>query len=216
MSFCSPQAQHDHLHRATTPRCDSACYNYLIRFLTLYQAPVTDLSHLRIGLGKGYGSPSPSRLDKDIYRTDTGFTNSSVPILTNGKERFAYVTFLSGTVDQEEDLEEDNYFIATRILVWQLLHKRQTRANGIDVIVMVTPSVSTSRHERLRRDGAIVYPVDFLHVENDSWVHAAQHRWDDVMTKLRAWEMIQYSRILMLDGHHAASSVGWRIRRPGC
>ena len=86
------------------------------------------------------------------------------------REGFTYVTFLSGTVDQEEDLEEDKYFIATRILVWQLLHKPQTRANGIDVIVMVTPSVSTSRCERLRRDGAIVYPVDFLHVENDSWV----------------------------------------------
>lgn len=117
----------------------------------------------------------------------------------DGSEKLAYVTFLSGTVDQDEDLENDNYFIATRILIWQLLHNPSTRTNGIDVVVMVTPSVSESRRARLAKDGAIVYPVEFLRSET-RWVKAEQHRWDDVMTKIRAWEMTQYSRILMLDG----------------
>jgi alpha-N-acetylglucosamine transferase len=117
----------------------------------------------------------------------------------DGSEKLAYVTFLSGTLDQDEDLEADNYFVAIRILVWQLLHNLETRTKGIDVVVMVTPSVSQSRRERLERDGAIVYPVEFLRSEN-RWAKAEDHRWDDVMTKLRVWEMTQYSRILVMDG----------------
>jgi hypothetical protein len=117
----------------------------------------------------------------------------------DGSEKLAYVTFLSGTLDQDEDLEADNYFVAIRILVWQLLHNLETRTKGIDVVVMVTPSVSQSRRDRLERDGAIVYPVEFLRSEN-RWAKAEDHRWDDVMTKLRVWEMTQYSRILVMDG----------------
>ncbi|KAJ4354628.1 uncharacterized protein N0V89_006365 [Didymosphaeria variabile] len=169
-------------------------------FLTLHQTHATEAIRVRIGIGQNSENTGYSKLSNDIYRTGTGFTNGSAPFLANGKGRFAYVTFLSGTVDGPKDLEEDNYFVATRILVWQLLHKPETRTNGIDVVVMVTPSVSESRRARLAKDGAIIHAVDFLHVENDQWIHAAQHRWDDVTTKLRAWEMTQYSRILMLDG----------------
>ncbi|KAF2014004.1 glycosyltransferase family 8 protein [Aaosphaeria arxii CBS 175.79] len=114
-------------------------------------------------------------------------------------ERLAYVTFLSGTVDAGDDLEKDNYFVAVRILIWQLKHNPGTRTKH-DVVVMVTPTVSKSRRERLKRDGAIIYPVDFLHTKNDAWIHPEQHRWDDVITKMRVWEMTQYDRILMLDG----------------
>lgn len=117
----------------------------------------------------------------------------------DGSEKLAYVTFLSGTLDQDEDLENDHYFQAVRILVWQLVHHLPTRAENIDVVVMVTPTVSESRRKRLIRDGAIVYPVEFLRSES-KWVHAAEERWNDVMTKLRVWEMTQYSRILVLDG----------------
>ncbi|KAF2729608.1 nucleotide-diphospho-sugar transferase, partial [Polyplosphaeria fusca] len=114
-------------------------------------------------------------------------------------DKLAYVTFLSGTVDQDEDLEADNYFVAVRILIWQLVHNPETRTKH-DVVVMVTPTVSESRRKRLQRDGAIIYPVEFLHTQNDTWIKAEQHRWDDVMTKMRVWEMTQYDRILMLDG----------------
>jgi alpha-N-acetylglucosamine transferase len=117
----------------------------------------------------------------------------------DGSEKLAYVTFLSGTLDHDEDLENDNYFVAIRILVWQLLHNIETRTKNIDVVVMVTPSVSQSRRHRLKKDGAIVYPVEFLRSQS-RWAKAEDPRWDDVMTKLRVWEMTQYSRILVMDG----------------
>lgn len=169
-------------------------------FFTLHQTHATESIRVNIGIGRNSASTVYNSPSKDIYRTGSGFCNGSVPVLATGKERFAYVTFLSGAIDAPNDLEEDNYFVATRILVWQLLHKAETRSNGIDVIVMVTPSVTDSRRARLARDGAIIYPVDSLRVENDQWIHGAQNRWNDGVTKLRAWEMTQYSRILMLDG----------------
>jgi alpha-N-acetylglucosamine transferase len=115
------------------------------------------------------------------------------------EEKLAYVTFLSGTVDSGDDLEADNYLQAVRILIWQLKHNPSTRTTH-DVVVMVTPSVSASRRIQLEKDGALIHPVEFLHTDNDDWIHAELHRWDDVMTKMRVWEMLQYDRILMLDG----------------
>ena len=115
------------------------------------------------------------------------------------EERLAYVTFLSATVDSGDDLEADNYLQAVRILIWQLKHNPKTRTKH-DVVVMVTPSVSASRRALLEKDGATIYAVEFLHMENDDWIHAELHRWDDVMTKMRVFEMLQYDRILMLDG----------------
>ncbi|KAF2181786.1 glycosyltransferase family 8 protein [Zopfia rhizophila CBS 207.26] len=121
---------------------------------------------------------------------------------SNTKEKLAYVTWLSSTVvgEDSEKLDEDVYFIGTRILVWQLLHYKKTKTSGIDVIVVVTPDVSESRRERLRKDGAIVRPIEFVHGKNDGWLHPKESRWNDIMSKLRVWEMTEYSRILMLDG----------------
>ncbi|KAF2183185.1 glycosyltransferase family 8 protein [Zopfia rhizophila CBS 207.26] len=123
-------------------------------------------------------------------------------ISTNSTGKLAYVTFLSSTLvgPDSEDLTKDNYFIATRILVWQLLHSPKTRSHNIDVVVVVTPSVSASRRERLQKDGAIVRAVEFVHGKNEDWINPEQERWKDIMTKLRVWEMVEYERILMLDG----------------
>jgi alpha-N-acetylglucosamine transferase len=116
-------------------------------------------------------------------------------------EQLAFATFLSGTLDHDEDLDHDNYFIATRLLCWQLLHSPRTKIRNpnIDVVVMVTPSVSASRIARLKKDGATVLPVAALHAE---WLKKTQHekRWDELMAKLRAWQLTQYSRLLLLDG----------------
>ncbi|KAF2004412.1 glycosyltransferase family 8 protein [Amniculicola lignicola CBS 123094] len=121
---------------------------------------------------------------------------------TRNGEKLAYVTWLSSTVvgEDSEKLDEDNYFIGTRILVWQLLHYQKTKTTGIDVIVITTPDVSQSRIDRLRKDGAIVKPIEFVHGNNDSWLHPKESRWNDIMSKLRAWQLTEYSRILMLDG----------------
>ncbi|EUC47031.1 glycosyltransferase family 8 protein [Bipolaris oryzae ATCC 44560] len=102
--------------------------------------------------------------------------------------KYAYLIFMSQTLDVSKDLEKDNYFVAARILVWQLVHNPSTRTKH-DVIVMVTPNVSQSRRDRLKRDGAIVHAVDFLHTPNDGWLKPEVHRWDDVVTKMRAWEL---------------------------
>ena len=32
----------------------------------------------------------------------------------------------------------------------------------------------------MEKDGAIVYPVELLHTENDTWTHQDEPRWDDV------------------------------------
>ncbi|KAF1961210.1 nucleotide-diphospho-sugar transferase, partial [Byssothecium circinans] len=112
-------------------------------------------------------------------------------------EKLAFAMFFSSTEYQSEVLSADNYFISARILVWQLLHSPKTRSRRpIDVVVLVTPSVSESRRKVLEADGAIIHPVDFLH---KAWGDFRETRWLDILAKLRAWEMTQYSRVLMLD-----------------
>ncbi|PVH98459.1 glycosyltransferase family 8 protein, partial [Periconia macrospinosa] len=116
-------------------------------------------------------------------------------------EKLAIVTFLSGTLDKNDDWETDEYFQATRLLAWQLIHSNSTkiRRPNLDFYVAVTPSVSQSRRDRLEQDGAKLWPVDFLYAE---WLHDTRHemRWDDLMGKLRVWQMVEYSRVLLLDG----------------
>jgi len=124
--------------------------------------------------------------------------NKTQPTVNPGGSHLAYVTWLSGTVDQTDDLENDKYFVATRILLWHLLHNPSTRTQGIDVVVMVDPSVSEARRARLVRDGAILHAVEFL--TSSIALHPEQERWKNIMTKLRVFQMTQYSRILMLDG----------------
>ncbi|KAF2465004.1 nucleotide-diphospho-sugar transferase [Lindgomyces ingoldianus] len=129
-------------------------------------------------------------------------THQTITQHTNSTGKLAYVTWLSSTLvgPDSEDLDNDNYFIATRILVWQLLHAPKTRSHGIDVVVVITPSVSESRRKRLEKDGAIVRRVEFVHGKNEGWINPEQERWKDIMTKLRVWEMVDYERMLMLDG----------------
>ena len=115
------------------------------------------------------------------------------------KEKLAYVIWLSGAGVKGDDIDHDNYFIAVRILVWQLLHVKETKTKH-DVVVMVPPTVSKVRCDRLTKDGAIVYPVEFLPGADAEWLKIEEHRWDEIFTKLRVLEMTQYNRILLLDG----------------
>jgi hypothetical protein len=79
-------------------------------FFAIYHTHATEAIRVRIGIGQNRSG----KLSNDIYRTGSGFTNGSAPLPATGKERFAYVTFLSGTIEAPDDLEEDNYFVATR------------------------------------------------------------------------------------------------------
>ena len=135
-----------------------------------------------------------------------GFRNGNVHIGTtlrwpqNKSGQDAYATFLSGTVSGDPEDMEDHYFVATRILAYQLLHEPSTRTNrSMPFIVLVTDDIPEIKRERLRLDGATVIPMPYLRPAND-WIHGEIPEWDDVMTKLRAWDLTQYSRILFLDG----------------
>ncbi|PVH94730.1 glycosyltransferase family 8 protein [Periconia macrospinosa] len=115
----------------------------------------------------------------------------------SSEEKLAFAMFFSSTVDQTEDLANDKYFISARMLVWQLLHSPRTRSRrNVDVVILVTPSVSESRRRVLEADGAIIQPIDFLRKE---WGEFRETRWEDMLAKLRGWEMTQYSRVAMLD-----------------
>ncbi|KAH9872769.1 hypothetical protein J1614_005163 [Plenodomus biglobosus] len=120
------------------------------------------------------------------------------PKVNPGGSNKAFVTWFSGDGNMDRPLEDDRYFIATRILVWQLLHNPSTRTKDIDVVVMVDPTIDSRRRERLAKDGAIIYPVDFL--TGTIKLHPVRPTWKNIMTKLRVLEMTQYERVLVIDG----------------
>jgi len=115
--------------------------------------------------------------------------------------RYAYATFLAGDSAAEpgdETLEHDRYFVATRILGYQLLHAPERRTvHDYPFIVLVTSDVSAAKRERLSRDGARVWeapPVD------PGWIKTNVSTWQNVMSKLRLWELTEFERICFVDG----------------
>jgi alpha-N-acetylglucosamine transferase len=112
-------------------------------------------------------------------------------------ERLGYVTWLGKTGNGSDS--EDVYFLATRILVYQILHDPITRSpNNLPIIVMTTPDVSPANKARLAQDGAVVHPIDFVN-EGQSWLKPRRRTWRHIFAKLRAWELVSFDRLLMLD-----------------
>lgn len=113
-------------------------------------------------------------------------------------EKLGYVTWLGKTGNGAD--QEDVYFIATRILVYQILHSPATKSpRGLPIIVMTTPDVAPANRKRLEDDGATVVPIEFVE-EGMDWLKPRRATWAKIMSKLRAWELTEYSRLLMLDG----------------
>ena len=112
-------------------------------------------------------------------------------LLPNATSKYAFATFLTGG--------DDHYFVATRILTYQLLHAQDTRSadQEIPFIVLVTDSVVEEDRARLRKDGAIVVEQDVI---REAWVLPGVERWSTVLTKLRFWQFTQFERICFLDG----------------
>ncbi|OCF40074.1 hypothetical protein I317_06149 [Kwoniella heveanensis CBS 569] len=113
-----------------------------------------------------------------------------------GQGKEAYVTFLSSVADQ-------NYLLATRLLIYQLLHDPLTsdRTTSRDVVVLVTPSIDSDVEQILRDEGALVNRVELLdgfpvpkEIEGDE-----NHHWKDQYTKLHIFAMTSYDRVLYLD-----------------
>ncbi|KAF1968484.1 nucleotide-diphospho-sugar transferase [Bimuria novae-zelandiae CBS 107.79] len=107
---------------------------------------------------------------------------------------YAIATFLTG---QAKD--DDSYFVATRVLTYQLLHAESTKcdANNITFLVLCSESVSCAQKATLRADGATVVQVRDVPV--NWWIHSGVTRWKEQFTKLRVFEMTEYKRILFMD-----------------
>ncbi|KAF2156491.1 glycosyltransferase family 8 protein [Myriangium duriaei CBS 260.36] len=113
------------------------------------------------------------------------------------KSKYAVATLLTD-IPKDTDYSTNNYFIATRILAYQLLHDPDTRLkdHNVPFIVMVTQKIPEPARERLRKDGAIVVEAPLLHAK---WLKPNIPEWADLMTKLRLWELVDFERILYLD-----------------
>ena len=80
----------------------------------------------------------------------------------DASSRFAIVTFLGSDLTHKK---EDRYFIACRILTYQLLYANETRIGDevrdrIDWIVAVTSGVDAWKREQLEADGATVVELE--------------------------------------------------------
>ncbi|KAI9698102.1 MAG: hypothetical protein M1820_007610 [Bogoriella megaspora] len=114
------------------------------------------------------------------------------------EEKLAYATYLTGTEAEPEDLW-DKYLVGVRMLGYQIMHNPSTRTKrNIPFIVMVTDEVPEIKRQRLQDDGFKVIPIE--HIPMPSWIDPLFDRWSDVMTKLRLWELTEFSRIAFLDG----------------
>jgi alpha-N-acetylglucosamine transferase len=108
--------------------------------------------------------------------------------------RLAFATMLSDADESEDDF----YYVAIRVLAYQLLHDEYTRSNKtIPFIVLATPEVPLFKQERLRLDGATVIQVQ--DVPHPRWIKTGITRWKDQFAKLRLFEMVEYDRILYMD-----------------
>ena len=114
--------------------------------------------------------------------------------------KHAFATFLAGDSihpDNAANLHDD-YFVATRLLGYQIMHAPETRSNSAPFVVLATEAVHSDKIERLRRDGAIVIVVET--VEKPSWLQGAgASNWQEVFDKLRLWELTQFDLICFFD-----------------
>ncbi|KYG40496.1 glycosyltransferase family 8 protein [Acidomyces richmondensis BFW] len=119
--------------------------------------------------------------------------------MENIRAQYAYATFLAApSAPDQGPMERDPFFVAMRILTYQLLHAPETRTQqDYPLIILVTSNVTEAKRDRLRRDGAIIWealPLD------TGWVKTEVVTWQDVMSKLRLWELTQFERICFMDG----------------
>ncbi|KAL6713674.1 hypothetical protein ACLMJK_009139 [Lecanora helva] len=126
---------------------------------------------------------------------------SSIPASFSKPEKsseYAFVAFLEGSGDEEsEDAEEeeDGYYTATRVLGYQLLHAPSTRSPHIPFLLLTT-NVSSHRRTRLQNDGFTVLPI--APIPDPDWLHTSSH-YHNIMTKLRVFELTNYTKLLYLD-----------------
>jgi len=106
-------------------------------------------------------------------------------------------TFLSTRLQNDD--EYDAYFLATRVLAYQLLYHPSTKTNlDIPFLVIVPPHVSETKVKQLEKDGAMVIRVEDLN-PSTNWTVAGDERFIDQFTKLRLFQLTQFEQILYID-----------------
>ena len=128
------------------------------------------------------------------------FSLTSSTSSLESKSPYAYVTLLAPNPKLDNKTlpdDEDEYFVGTRVLAYQLLHAPKTRTNiSIPFVVLATPDIADSKLERLRKDGATVKVIERI---SESWMKPGLQRWRDMMSKLRMLELIQFEKVLFMD-----------------
>lgn len=130
----------------------------------------------------------------------SGLTRTSAEIFGPYKGPYAVVTYLSRQFDghENDDDNEDQYYVGARLLAYQLLHSPQTRLEtSMPFIVLVTKDVRESKRQRLVKDGATVVEVDI--VEHN--VTIPRPNWVDTFSKMRVFDpnFVPYEKVLYLD-----------------
>ncbi len=92
-----------------------------------------------------------------------------------------------------------SYYTATQVLLYQLLHAPSTGTQAsIPVVILATESVKAAHIDRLRASGADVRVVD--RIKAAPWTGDIEEpRWRDILTKLRAFELYEFEKVLLLD-----------------
>lgn len=113
---------------------------------------------------------------------------------------YAFVTLLAPNPKLDNKTvpdDEDEYFVGTRVLAYQLLHAPRTGTNtSIPFVVLATPDIPESKLERLRKDGATVKVIERI---SESWMKPGLQRWRDMMSKLRMLELTHFEKVLFMD-----------------
>lgn len=115
---------------------------------------------------------------------DDPFDGSMTATALQPHSPFAYLTLLSS----------DEFLLGTVVLVESLL----LTGTPNDIIVMVLPHISGhTRNTLAQMGGVLVVEVDYI--ENPSpeaMMAASRQRWN--FSKLRAWQMIEYEKLILL------------------
>lgn len=125
----------------------------------------------------------------------------------------AYVTFLASSRGDEVGEEDDGYFTSVRMLLHALRSDPYTRdpatapiptggrGRGVtrDMVVLAQTGVSPAHTRQLEREGARVISVPPLSVPAQTQAQGGVTRWRDTLSKLHAFNLTQYTRVLLLD-----------------
>ncbi|TKA31719.1 hypothetical protein B0A50_01797 [Salinomyces thailandicus] len=173
----------------------------VLGFIFLIYAPLPDrIDHHRDAVVSQIKNATIDSIHATTAHSGHRLSESAASLNMAGA-KYAYATFLasdSAAVEGDRVLEHDKYFVATRILAYQLLHAPETKTtHDYPFIVLVTSDVSAAKRERLSKDGAVVWEAPPMDV---GWVKTDISTWQNVMSKLRLWQLTEFERICFLDG----------------